>query len=105
MVLHEFGHALGLVHEQAHKDANIQWNKDEVYLDLKKEGPKWTKDYVDTWVFEQFDKSKEVITKFDIESVMMYPIRKGWVTGVKPREVPMKLSEGDKATIRKLYPA
>ena len=103
MVLHEFGHALGLVHEQAHKDANIQWNKDEVYHDLKKEN--WTKDKVDRWVFEQFDKSKEVITNFDIESVMMYPIRKGWVTGVKPREVPMKLSEGDKATIRKLYPA
>jgi hypothetical protein len=36
-----------------------------------------------------------LITNFDIESVMMYPIRKGWVTGVKPREVPMKLSEGD----------
>jgi hypothetical protein len=36
---------------------------------------------------------------------MMYPIRKGWVTGVKPREVPMKLSEGDKATILALYRA
>jgi hypothetical protein len=106
MVLHEFGHALGLVHEHAHKDANIQWNKDVVYRDLKKEDPKlWTKDQVDKWVFEQFDKSKEVITNFDIESVMMYPIRKCWVTGFEPREVPMKLSEGDKATIRKLYPA
>lgn len=105
MVLHEFGHALGLVHEHAHKDANIHWNKEVVYSDFAGYKKPWDRATVDKWVFEQFDKSKEVITKFDIESVMMYPIRKGWVTGFEPREVPMKLSEGDKETIRSLYPA
>jgi hypothetical protein len=49
-------------HEHAHKDANIQWNKDVVYRDLKEAEPSfWTKARVDKWVFEQFDKSKEVI--------------------------------------------
>jgi len=104
-VLHEFGHALGLVHEYCHPNANIQWNKEVVYSDFAGYKKPWDKATVDKWVFEQFDSSKEVITNFDIASVMIYPIRKNWTTDGKTREVPMKLSEGDKATIRQLYPA
>jgi len=105
MVLHEFGHALGFVHEQAHKDANIVWNKDQVYKDLYNANPEfWTKANVDAWVFEKFDSSKQIITEFDIESVMMYPRRTNWTKNYPPGEIPDMLSEGDKASIRKLYP-
>jgi hypothetical protein len=104
MVLHEFGHALGLVHEHAHPGVNIEWNKDQVYSDLK-ESDNWEPGYIDQWVFEKFDSSKqEVITSFDSLSVMMYPIRKNWTKNLEPREISKVLSEGDKATIRKLYP-
>ena len=31
VVLHEFGHALGAIHEHQHPDAGIPWNKEAVY--------------------------------------------------------------------------
>jgi hypothetical protein len=105
IVLHEFGHALGLVHEYSHPDANIQWNKEVVYRDLAAPPNKWDKPYVDKWVFEKFDASKEVITDFDPSSVMIYPIRKSWTIDGKTIEIPSELSDGDIKTIRKLYPA
>ena len=54
-VLHEFGHALGLLHEQSYPGA-IKWNKDTVYKHYLKT-QKWDKATVDfnvLMVYDQF---------------------------------------------------
>lgn len=102
-VLHEFGHALGLLHEFTHPDANFQWIKEEVYNDYKNDY-NWGKDMVDRWVFERFSPSSEVITAFDKNSVMVYPIQANWTTSRIEITPPNELSDGDKRTIHNLYP-
>lgn len=103
-VLHEFGHALGLNHEHSHSSANIPWNKEQVYKDLGAPPNLWSRAKVDEFVFEKFDKEKdEILTDFDIRSVMMYPIWPNWTTDGESFSQRAELSGGDNATIRALY--
>lgn len=103
-VLHEFGHALGLLHEYFHSQRNFAWNEENVYRDYAIH-PGWNKSQVDQWVFEKAaEYNKEEITRFDIDSVMVYPMKKEWSTLNRAFPVPSKLSQGDIDTIRKLYP-
>jgi hypothetical protein len=109
-MLHEFGHALGLVHEHFHKDFPYHWNREAVYNDLKELGGNWTNEaYVNRNVFHEDPEGKlpkdDEVTPFDGSSVMIYPIRSNWTVEKKGFTWGKELSEGDKATIRKLYSA
>ena len=59
VVLHEFGHALGLVHEHQHPSGGIRWNKEAVYADLC---PPWTREKVDHNVFDTVDPAEAALT-------------------------------------------
>jgi hypothetical protein len=77
VVLHEFGHALGCIHEHQHPQNGIQWNKPVVYAYYAQQG--WNKDQVDSNVFAAYDSSLLVATKTaDSASIMMYPIPPGF---------------------------
>lgn len=103
VVIHEFGHALGLLHEHNHPEARIQWNRPAVYEDLQGYPNYWDKDTIDFNVFEKFDESDVIITEFDKASVMIYTIPSSWTLDGKSFIPSWKLSPGDEATIRKLY--
>ena len=107
VVLHEFGHALGAIHEHQLPGAErkIKWKKDVVvkwYL----ENQGWTKNDVETQVFQRF--AKDSIwgggLTVDDKSIMMYPIpvqftEDGFHVGWND-----DLSVLDKKTIREVYP-
>jgi serralysin len=103
VVIHEFGHALGLLHEHNHPGAKIEWDKSAVYADLGGDPNNWDKETIDDNVFAKFDAGKVITTDFDNVSVMIYTVPPNWTTNGKSFMPSWKLSPGDEATIQKLY--
>jgi serralysin len=103
VVIHEFGHALGLLHEHNHPLAKIRWNKPAVNADLSGEPNFWDQETIDSNVFEAYKKSDVIVTDFDAASIMIYTIPASWTLDGRAFMPSWKLSAGDKATIRKLY--
>jgi len=102
VVLHEFGHALGLVHEHQLPLGGIQWNKQAVYDDLE---PRWSREKIERNVFATIDPTEAAITRLDPSSIMMYPIKKGWTENGFSTRLNTKLSATDVAFIRAMYSA
>lgn len=103
VVIHEWGHALGLLHEHNHPEARIKWDKAAVYADLGGPPNEWDRETIDSNVFDKYEKSTVITTAFDDVSVMIYTIPSTWTTDGKSFMPSWKLSSGDAATIRKLY--
>jgi hypothetical protein len=103
VVIHEFGHALGLLHEHNHPEARIEWDKAAVKADLSGDPNFWDDETIESNVFAKFDASTVITTDFDKESVMIYTIPANWTTKGKSFMPSWKLSDGDVATIKKLY--
>ncbi|MBT7464446.1 MAG: hypothetical protein HN686_10710 [Bacteroidetes bacterium] len=102
-VLHEFGHAIGCVHEHQSPPANIPWDKPAVYR-YYSATQGWTQADVDNNIFAVYTKSKISNSIFDRRSIMLYPID-GALTGYK-YTVGMNyfLSKNDIDYIKKWYP-
>jgi serralysin len=100
VVLHEFGHALGLVHEHQLPAAGIQWDKPAVYADLE---PKWSREKIDRNLFATVDPAEAAMTNLDPQSIMLYPIKKGWTLNGFSSGLNGRLSPVDLAFIRNIY--
>ena len=104
VVLHEFGHAIGLIHEHQNPAGGIPWNKPQVYRDLSAPPHQWDKEKVDRNFFAVYDKELTVHTKVDDKSIMMYPIAQNWVTEAGfARDLNADLSDLDRSFIREQY--
>jgi serralysin len=102
VVLHEFGHALGCIHEHQHPKNGIPWDKEKAYAYYGQQG--WTKDEIDYQVFKKYSASVTQFSVFDPASIMMYPVPKEIATGGFSVGWNTALSDTDKAYIHKLYP-
>jgi hypothetical protein len=68
-IIHEFGHAIGCIHEQASPVVDIPWNKPAVYeYYLKNDG--WDKAKVDANVFAKAVQADTLNSRFDNTSIM-----------------------------------
>ncbi|KAI0838762.1 hypothetical protein F5Y06DRAFT_296368 [Hypoxylon sp. FL0890] len=85
-VLHVFGHALGLIHEQQHADCQLTFNRS----DLKK----------------RYGYSDDDNRNYDIYSIMHFPALMGETMSFNTH-IPLNtvLSEGDRQLLMSLYPA
>ena len=103
VVMHEFGHALGLLHEQSYPDA-VNWKRTDSIYQYYWETQGWNKEQVDFNVFEVGSQFYTNGTQYDPKSIMHYSINP-WETldgySVKNN---FELSTGDKALIAALYP-
>jgi hypothetical protein len=104
VVLHEFGHMLGLKHEHQNPDGGIQWNEKAVIASLSGPPNNWDLPTIRRNVLEQAHPHHVDGTKFDIHSVMLYPFPKEWTFNTQGTPSNDNLSETDKQHIRKLYP-
>jgi serralysin len=100
---HEFGHALGLMHEHQHPKGVISWNKPAVYAWYAKPPNSWDKQTVNEQVFAKYEGSATG-TDADPQSIMMYPILRDWTTGGLVVGWNRELSALDKKFIREKYP-
>lgn len=103
LVLHEFGHALGFMHEHQHPDATIPWNKEVTYLQYSREFG-WSKDFVDGAVFPLPRDAGLTYEPYDRHSIMHYNVLNICTIGDWEQAVNLELSAGDKAFARKVYP-
>lgn len=117
--LHEFGHALGFKHEHQNPNIRYSWNAQQIAQDLG-----WSVEKVTEQVTKPVNRSDRIhktdlfITEFDPLSIMVYTIRRSWVSAAdnaNPAACPSKskeycveptseLSKVDKWTIAKMYP-
>lgn len=104
VVLHEFGHALGCIHEHQSPDAKIEWNKEVVYRDLGGPPNNWDKATVDHNVFEKYDKGRTQFSAFDRDSIMLYAFPAAWTKSGGSTKENKQLSSTDKTFIAQRYP-
>jgi len=97
-VLHEFGHALGLIHETKNPSANIQWDLPKVY----KYYNQWTQEEVNQQIINKGASTN--YSEYDPLSIMHYFIPAAITkNGVGVKET-TTLSDIDKRSINKWYP-
>ena len=103
VVLHEFGHALGCIHEHSSPAVAIPWNKPAVYAAYAGAPNYWTKEKVDFQVFERYAVDQTQFSAFDPSSIMLYPIPKELTDGVFEIGWNTSLSTTDRAFIGHIY--
>jgi serralysin len=104
VVLHEFGHALGLIHEHQQPEAAIAWNKELVYRQLGGPPNNWPRDVVDHNVFNRLAKAELNFSEYDKASIMHYFFPAEWTTDGTVFQENSVLSETDKSFIKTQYP-
>lgn len=72
VVLHEFGHALGLIHEHQQPTAAIPWDSATVVAHYARYA--WTPEDVSRNVFQRYDAGQTQYSRWDRHSIMQYPI-------------------------------
>jgi hypothetical protein len=106
VIIHEFGHAIGMPHEHNHPGVDIPWNREAVYRYYMNPPNNWTQAQVDNNLFAKYSKTLTKYSQFDKKSIMLYPIPSQFVTDPN-FAVPFRnteLSETDKAFMRTVYP-
>lgn len=104
VVLHEFGHALGMIHEHQNPEGAIQWNEAAVLNDLSGPPNNWDEATIRNNVLDRYDPNAVISTPVDKNSIMMYPIPAAWTDGAFSSDLNNELSETDKRLIREVYP-
>ena len=106
VVLHEFGHAIGLAHEHSNPDGGIQWNEPVVIRDLSGPPNNWDIDTIRHNVLHKYKHDQINGTEFDSDSIMLYSFPAEWTTDGFHTEENSELSETDTAFIAsaQMYP-
>ncbi|UHH31465.1 M12 family metallopeptidase [Pseudomonas veronii] len=100
--LHEFGHALGLLHEHQHPQNSLDWDSPQVYDYYTSDS--FNEAMVREHILEPDNRPGLQITPYDPQSVMHYEIPAALRRNGQAIPKNTTLSAGDKQTIRMLYP-
>jgi hypothetical protein len=102
VVLHEFGHMLGAIHEHQSPATNIKWDKPLLYQ-YYWETQGWSKEQVDYNIISKYNKGISN-TEFDRESIMLYPVEQKFTLDDFEVGWNRQLSDRDKGFIAEMYP-
>jgi hypothetical protein len=102
-VLHEFGHALGCVHEQASPAIDIPWDEQKVY-EFYLRTQKWDEAKTYNNVLRRYSREETKFTEHDPTSIMQYPVSKELTKGGFEIGWNTQLSAMDKSFIARMYP-
>jgi len=102
--IHEFGHALGMIHEHQHPLANIPWDKNKVYTYYAGYPNYWTKEQVDNNLFAKYATNQTQYSSYDKNSIMHYSVSSELTTNGFSVGNNTVLSATDKQFIAQVYP-
>jgi hypothetical protein len=102
--IHEFGHALGMIHEHQHPLAAIPWDKPKVYAYYAGAPNYWTQAQVDNNLFAKYSTSQTQYSAYDKQSIMHYSISSTLTTNGFSVGNNTVLSATDKQFIATVYP-
>jgi hypothetical protein len=103
-VLHEFGHAIGCIHEQASSAAVIPWDEARVY-EFYRDWQGWDDETIYENVLRRYSPQTVRFSTFDPASIMQYPVPAHLTRGGYEVGWNNDLSAGDKSFIGRMYPA
>jgi len=104
VVVHEFGHALGCIHEHQQPNEHLQWNKAAVYAQFSGPPNNWTKAEIDYNILEKYSLKGISATIFDRHSIMLYQFPAALFLNHIGTPNNYQVSAKDKAFIAKMYP-
>lgn len=103
-VKHEFGHALGCIHEHQNPAGGIKWNKEAVYKELGGPPNNWSRETIDHNIFERYSKTITQYTNVDPQSIMTYQFPADWtIDHMSFGENIFDLSDTDREFIKTQY--
>jgi hypothetical protein len=104
VVVHEFGHALGCIHEHQNPKATLMWNKAEVYRVFSGSPNFWTRQEIDFNILQRYAKEQTNASNFDPDSIMLYQFPSSLFLDHKATKSNTTLSQKDKEFIAQMYP-
>jgi len=106
VILHEFGHMIGLAHEHQNPAGGLQWNEEVVIKDLSGPPNFWDVQTIRHNVLDKYTADQVNGTEFDPDSIMLYAFPDEWTKNPGGTHENTQLSDLDKAFIRsaQMYP-
>lgn len=106
VVLHEFGHMLGMAHEHQSPRNKVTWIPEKIIADLSLPPNSWSESQIRRNVLSRLQDGDNVVTtdSFDTKSIMTYPFPADWNEEGVSVSQPNSLSSADKDFIQRLYP-
>ena len=106
VILHEFGHMIGLSHEHQNPDGGIVWNEQVVIDDLAGPPNFWTEAETRHNVLNKYSADQVHGTEFDLQSVMLYSFPDEWTQnmGATPENDDISQQDRDFVRSEKMYP-
>lgn len=103
VILHEFGHALGLAHEHQHPGVAIPWDLERVYRYFRATQG-WSETDVDSQVLRPLLAEVSILGAYDPLSIMGYAIPPELLTDAAwSRTLTTEISAEDRALVQRLY--
>lgn len=103
VVIHEFGHALGAIHEHQNPKGGIKWNVPAVLQYFSGPPNNWSEEEIRGNILEKYSIDQLNATKYDPASIMLYAFPPQLIIGGHGTANNTKLSSGDKKFIAKMY--
>ncbi len=108
VIVHEFGHAIGAIHEHSVPTGGIVWNLPAVYRYFSGPPNNWSKEDIDFNIIQKYSVSQLNGTTFDKRSIMLYSFPPELILGpasLRKSGTPenTQLSTLDKSFIARFY--
>jgi Astacin (Peptidase family M12A)/Bacterial pre-peptidase C-terminal domain len=106
VILHEFGHMIGLAHEHQNPEGGLEWNEEVVIRDLSGPPNNWDPATIRHNVLDRYSVDQIQGTAFDPESIMLYAFPDEWTRNPGGTHENTDLSGTDKKFVRsaRMYP-
>ncbi len=103
IILHEFGHAIGLEHEHQHKDRTLEFDQVKA-IEACNKHINFTEEMCKMFILQTFKEGEAYFSKYDLFSIMHYSLHGDFFKEKIQMKANLSLSLTDKLEIAKIYP-